>query len=104
MKFFKSDASFTEAGKHIHAAREALNNIIEQNTLVKCNFVIAAHWGDSDRLSTYTLYGTDVHFGTMEEAEEILETVKNKIDNEERARNHPQKNDYQIFQLIPVNK
>lgn len=101
MKFYKYDA-FTKAAQQVKAAREALQKTLEENSLMEHNFVIGAYWPKSGGICTYTFHGKDVHFGDMESAKKLLQEVKDKISNSERSNSQPKKNDYQIFQLVPV--
>lgn len=69
------------------------------------SFVIAAPWPNSPKhLCHYTLGGITVFDGTLENAEAVLEQVKYNIRNEtDRTSYHPKADDYQIFQLVPIN-
>ena len=69
------------------------------------SFVIAAPWPHSpEHLCHYTLAGRTVFHGTLEDAATILEQVKYKISCEiDRSNYHPKVDDYQVFQLVPLN-
>jgi N-acetylmuramoyl-L-alanine amidase CwlA len=71
----------------------------------EASFVIAAPWPHSPEcLCHYTLGGITVFNGTLQDAEIILERVKYNIRNEtDRSNYHPKVDDYQIFQLVPIN-
>jgi hypothetical protein len=63
-----------------------------KETKIKFNYVIGHYWEDSlGSVGTYNYFG-EVHFGTMEEASDMLEYVKNKSPDRK----------WKIFQLVSV--
>jgi hypothetical protein len=62
----------------------------------KFNYAVGFYWeGDSGSVGCYT-YHSEVHYGTMEEANNFLEYVRSqKKTNAEKAK-------YKIFQLVEV--
>lgn len=57
------------------------------------NYCIGYYWSpDSKQLGTYTYFGV-VHYGTMKDAEGMLEYVKGRGG----------KYDYQIFKVVPLD-
>jgi hypothetical protein len=71
----------------------------------EAGFVIAAPWPDSpEHLCHYTLGNMTVFNGTLADAHILLEHIKGRIrDETDRASYHPKADDYQIFQLVPIN-
>lgn len=59
---------------------------------IKLNYVIGHYWNDTNRVSTYMLHSSEVHYTTLEEAKNALEYVKKKSPD----------NDWRIFQLMQV--
>lgn len=67
--------------------------------------VIAAPWPTaSDELCVYMIHGTDVFSGTLDQAKKSLEYVQaiTRVEKD-RAPWHPKPEDYQIYQLVPIN-
>jgi hypothetical protein len=55
------------------------------------NYAIGRYWnGHTGGVCIYT-YGNEVHYGTLENAQELLKYVNEKDDNE-----------YQIFEVTPI--
>jgi hypothetical protein len=62
----------------------------------KFNYAIGHYWeGDSGSVGVYT-YFNDIHYGTMEEAQDFLAYVQSK------RKTKAEKAKYKIFQLIEV--
>jgi hypothetical protein len=62
----------------------------------KFNYAVGFYWeGESGSVGCYA-YGNEVHYGTMEEAQNFLEYVRSQ------QKNKAEKAKYKIFQLIEV--
>jgi hypothetical protein len=55
------------------------------------NFVIGHYWPKTEQIGTYTYFG-DVHYGSVEDANDFLKYAKEK---------EPDR-DWQIFKVVPV--
>lgn len=78
------------------------------------SYVVGAPWpGLSDNICTYALHGSVVFNGTLEEANKTLSYVKERIISERKFAEkygqerswdmYPKPEDYQIYQLVPIN-
>jgi hypothetical protein len=57
------------------------------------NYCIGSYWeGNSGSIGVYA-YGSEVHYGTIEDATSFLEYVKKKYPGE----------NYQIFKVVPID-
>lgn len=61
---------------------------------IKLNFVIGHYWEGENSVATYMINSSEVHYGTMKEAENCLSYVKKQSPDE----------DWRIFQLVQVLK
>jgi hypothetical protein len=62
----------------------------------KFNYVIARPWDEEDdELCCYMLCGNDVHYGTLEDAQDSLDYVLSQLEDEEP-------NDYRIYKVVPL--
>ena len=70
----------------------------------KANYIIGAPWpGKEGQISDYNYWGV-VHFGTMEEAVQLLEVVKDRIlrTDDRKYDWQPKAEDFQIYQVVPI--
>jgi hypothetical protein len=58
---------------------------------MKLNYAIGHYWDDTNSIGCYNYFG-EVHYGTLEEARDLLKYVQ------EKSPDH----DWKIFQLISV--
>jgi hypothetical protein len=64
----------------------------------KFNYAVGFYWeGDSGSVGCY-YSGSEVHYGTLEEAKNFLTYVNNK----QKVRPKAERNEYKIFQLVEV--
>ena len=62
------------------------------------NYAVGFYWeGDSGSVGTYT-YHSEVHYGTMEDAQNFLTYVQSQQADKKKA----DRKDYKIFQLVEV--
>jgi hypothetical protein len=62
----------------------------------KFNYAVGSYWeGDDGSIGCYA-YGSEVHYGTMEEAQNFLEYVRSQ------KKTKAEKAKYKIFQLVEV--
>jgi hypothetical protein len=76
----------------------------QQPEAQKANYVIGAPWpGKEGQIADYNYWGT-VHFGTMEEAVQLLEVIKDRIlrTHDRKYDWQPKAEDYQIYQVVPI--
>lgn len=58
------------------------------------NYVIARTWyEEGDRLCSYMIHGSDVHYGTIEDAQILLKYVIGQKEDEPK--------DYKIYKVVP---
>ena len=61
---------------------------------IKLNYVIGHYWDDTNSIGAYMIHSSEVHYGTLKEAENALNYVKKQSPDE----------DWRIFQLMQVLK
>lgn len=69
----------------------------------KANYIIGAPWpGKEGQIADYNYWGV-VHWGTMEEAEQLLSVIQEKVAYQnDRSSWQPKAKDFQIYQVVPI--
>ena len=62
------------------------------------NYAVGFYWKDDSGAVGCYAYGSEVHYGTLEEAKNFLTYVNNK----QKVRPKAERNEYKIFQLVEV--
>lgn len=62
------------------------------------NYAVGFYWNGNDGEVGVYAYGTETHYGTLEDAKGFLEYVK----EQEKIENKSKRKEYKIFQLVEL--